>query len=589
MFLKKNSGYKGRTYLTISRGYRDVDGKVKHKHVHNLGYLDELQKEYPDPVSHFKELAKQMTIAENDALNTEVNIFIKNNEDITASFQRKNLGYSILKKIYNELNLKEFFQNAQSTLNVDYDLNSIFELLIYSRIMYPGSKKLTFENKNIFFDKFDFSLKDLYRALDHFSSFKKDIESWIWKNTKDPYERDASTAYYDCTNYYFEVSYNDEDLIDEEGNILEKGYRKKGPSKEHKPSPIIGMGLLMDKNGIPLSYDLFPGNESEKTTLRPILRRTKSDFGLNKIITVADRGLNTSDNTIFTAGKNDNYTNKDGYVFGQSILGADDEFKNWVLKQDDYLVDLLKDDNDNKVIFKHKSRVYAKNVTIQKNGKRTVQSKVYQKQMVYYSEKYARKQKKERDLILAKAQDLIANPFKYNKATSYGASKYIDNIKFDKDTGVIVEGATLSLKISKIKDEEKFDGYYSIVTSEKHLSDKEIRDIYKGLWKIEETFKITKSNFKSRPVYVWAKEHIEAHFLTCFVSLVIVRLLEQKIEGKFSTGKIINSLKKYSCSYVQENYYLFDYRDEVIETLENTFNVNFRKKYRTLSNIKKFL
>ena len=161
--------------------------------------------------------------------------------------------------------------------------------------MYPGSKKETYDNKNIFFDDFNFSLKDMYRSLDYFNCYKDEILSLIWNQTKDKYQRDTSSVYYDCTNYYFEISYNDEDLIDEEGNILEKGYRKKGPSKEHRPEPIIGLGLLMDKNGIPLSYNLFPGNESEKTTLRPTLKQTKRNFGIERVITVADRGLNTSD------------------------------------------------------------------------------------------------------------------------------------------------------------------------------------------------------------------------------------------------------------------------------------------------------
>lgn len=176
---------------------------------------------------------------------------------------------------------------------------------MYSRILYPGSKKDAFDNKDRFFETSNFSLKDLYRSLDYFNNFKEEIQSMIWKATKDIYNRDITNSYYDCTNYYFEIDYNDTDLVDEEGNILEKGYRKRGPEKNHRPDPIIEMGLLMDSSGIPLSYDLFPGNESEKTSLRPLLTRTKAKFGIDKTIVVADRGLNTSDNIFFLAGKND--------------------------------------------------------------------------------------------------------------------------------------------------------------------------------------------------------------------------------------------------------------------------------------------
>src|SRR5699024_6716317 len=204
-----------------------------------------------------------------------------------------------------ELQIDNFLSNEQKKLKMKYDLNKIFELLIFSRILFPASKNETFNNKDIFFEKFDFSLKDLYRSLDYFNSFRDDILRLIWDNTKDKYNRDTSISYYDTTNYYFEISYNDEDLIDENGTILEKGYRKKGPSKEHRKTPIISMGLLMDKIGIPLSYDLFPGNESEKLQMRPALKSTKAKYGIERTIIVADRGQNTSDNLVFIAGKND--------------------------------------------------------------------------------------------------------------------------------------------------------------------------------------------------------------------------------------------------------------------------------------------
>ena len=582
MFVKQNKSHKG-ILLTFTVGYRE-NGKVKHKNIETIGYLDDLKKVYNDPISHFKEVAKRRTKEQiNELVIKNLSSKIIDNNSTT-----KNLGYIALKKIYNELDLNNFFKTKQSKLNIEYNLNDIFQLLTYSRIMYPGSKKETYENKNIFFDDFDFTLKDMYRSLDYFNSYKDEILSLIWNKTKDKYNRDTSSVYYDCTNYYFEISYNDEDLVDEEGNILEKGYRKKGPSKEHSTGPIIGMGLLMDKTGIPLSYNLFPGNESEKTTLRPALKETKRNFGIDRVITVADRGLNTSDNTVFIAGKNDdNHTNHDGYIFGQSVRGADQEFKDWVLKQEDYKTDKFIEDNC-EISFKHKSRIFAKTIQIKRNGRRTNKTDVYQKQMVYYSEKYAKKQKKDRDLVIAKAKDLIENPGKYTRATSVGAAGYINNYEYDTKTGEII-GKDLSLNIEKIQEEEKFDGYYSIVTSELEMSDKEIRDAYKGLWKIEESFKITKSTLEARPVYVWTKEHIEAHFLTCFVSLVILRLLEHKIERKYSSEKVINSLKQYTSTNIEHDIYIQNFRDNIIMDLENSFNMDLSRKYLTLSEIKKII
>ena len=607
MFIRKNSCKNGRIYLTFVQGYRNEFGKVKQKTVENLGYLDDLEKIYDNPIEYFKKIAKE----KNNEEIKEYTIKNINTKIIDDDSHPKNLGYVILKKVYNELNISSILNKKQSLLNIQYSLEEIMKLLVFSRILYPASKNETYNNKDLFFENFDFSLKDLYRSLDHFELLKDDIIKSIWISTKDSYNRDTSITYYDTTNYYFEISYNDEDLIDENGNILEKGSRKKGPSKEHRKTPIIGMGLLMDKNGIPLSYDLFPGNESEKLMMRPTLKKTKSKFGINRTIIVADRGQNTSDNTVFIAGKNDDYhTNHDGYVYGQSIIGADKEFKTWALDQSGFTNDYIYDDDgnivtykdaikdekgnvlryeDKPVIFKHKSRVYAKKVQIKKDNQRKVNYQIYQKQMVYYSKKYADRQKHERDLAIKKAEDLIKNPGKYTQATSYGCTKYIDNIRFNEETGEVPNGLELSLKLDKIKEEEKYDGYYSIVTSEKNLTDKEIRDIYKGLWKIEESFKITKSDLETRPVYVWTKEHIEAHFLTCFISLVILRLIEYKTKRKYSTNSIINSLKNYTSNNLEHDIYLQNFTNEIIKDLSNIYNIDLSRKYLTLSEIKKIL
>ena len=606
MYLKQSIS-NGKPYLSFVQGYRDENGKVKQKTIEKLGYLEDLKKQYDNPISHFKEIAKQRS-------NSDINeLVIKNlkTKTIDNNCQQKNLGYIILKKVYNELEIHSVLNKKQAGLNINYSLNEIMKLLVFSRILYPSSKNQTYNNKNTFFENFDFSLKDLYRSLDHFNSLKDDIIKSIWDNTKDSYNRDTSISYYDTTNYYFEISYNDEDLIDENGKILEKGSRKKGPSKEHRKTPIIGMGLLMDKNGIPLSYDLFPGNESEKMMMRPTLKKTKTKFGIERTIIVADRGQNTSDNIFYTAGKNDDVkTNHDGYVYGQSIIGADKEFKSWALDKSNFIDDYIYDENNNletykeaikddkgnllryedkPIIFKHKSRVFAKTIQIERGGKRKNKVVVYQKQMVYYSKKYADRQKHERELAIKKAKDLIENPGKYTQATSYGCTKYINNVRFNEETGEVSKGLELSINLDKIKEEEKYDGYYSIVTSEKNLTDKEIRDIYKGLWKIEESFKITKSNLETRPVYVWTKEHIEAHFLTCFISLVMLRLIEYKTNRKYSSSNIINSLKNYTSNNLEHNIYMQNFTNEVIKELSNVYNVDLSRKYLTLSEIKKIL
>ena len=279
MYLRKSLS-NGKIYLSFVQGYRDESGKVKQKTIEKIGYLDDLKKLYDDPIAHFKEIAKQRN---NENTNE---LLIKNlkTKTIDENSCTKNLGYVILKRIYEELNIPEFLSQKQKNLKIDFSLNDIFELLVYSRILYPDSKLSTYNNKDIFFEKFDFSLQDMYRSLDYFSDYKDELLISLWNNTKDKYNRDTSLTYYDTTNYYFEISYNDEDELNDKGEIVRKGLRKKGPSKEHRKTPIVQMGLLMDKKGLPMYYDLFPGNESEKLQMRPTLKKTKAKFGIDRTI-----------------------------------------------------------------------------------------------------------------------------------------------------------------------------------------------------------------------------------------------------------------------------------------------------------------
>ena len=591
LFLKTAKYKNGKTYLSIVDGYR-VDGKVKQKVYKKIGYLEDLEKQFDDPISHFKkevEILKKQFISK---ITTTFDI----NQDNTFEDDTFNIGYAYLKTIFKELDINSVLKNKQYSSNIEYSLSKACELLTYSRILDPGSIKYTYEHKNQFFEPFDLSLDDLYRCLNPLLDCKEDIFKTIWENTKEEYHRDASTSYYDCTNYYFEIEYDDEDIKNEDGEIIKKGLRKRGPEKNHRPDPIVEMGLLLDKQGFPISYNLFSGNTSEKETLIPEIHNIKRRHNIDKVIVVADRGLNCSDNMIKMAGIDLDKENRDGYVYGQSVRGADQEFKNWILSGD-YKIDKIIDDEGNEIIFKHKSRIYPKKMYITrddkgltKSGNKKKQSiTVDQKQMVYYSQKYADNQKRDRQMVIEKAKDLIKNPGAYTRATSYGAAGYINNIKFDKETGVVSNGSELSLNIEKITEDEKLDGYYSIVTSEENLSDLELRNIYKGLSKIEETFKITKSEFNARPINVRLEDHIEAHFLICFIALVIIRILQDKINNKYTIKNLLENMKKFKCTHETGNLYKFiGYKPE-IQYLNRKFGLNMDKKYDTRENIKKIL
>lgn len=577
------------------------DGKTKQRCVESIGRLDELQKQFSDPVSHFKQMAEDRTREKKACSKTSVPIDLDSSMG-TGEDNLKNVGYSIIKILYKQLELDKFWKLTAKKTSIRYDVEAIFRLLVFSRILYPASKLETFTKKDIYFENMKgFMLKDVYKALDLFDQYNEKLQKWIYDRSSSICERDMSVSYFDCTNYYFDIGRSDMDLLDDGGNPVDKKgkpteikYRKRGPEKNHRPDPIVEMGLLMDRNGIPLAFDLFPGNESEKVHMRPIINRVKSEFSNGRVIFVADRGLNTSDNIYFLNGNNKGDHNpRDGYVYGQSIRGADSEFKAWVLGGD-YQTEKFKDEDGREITFTHKSRIHPKtihvNLTVpgQKEKKKKAVS-IDQKQMAYYSEKYARKQKRDREIMVTRAKDLIAHPKKYDKVTAAGSGSYVKNIAFDKSTGEIVKGRELTLDLDKISEEEKYDGYYSIVTSELKMSDHEIRDIYRGLARIEETFKISKTEFESRPVHVWTNPHIEGHFATCFTALVIIRLLQTKLKNKYPIGKTIESLRKYNCTKIDTTLYQFVYHDAILEECGRIFNIELDKKYRTQEQIRRML
>ncbi len=593
----------GRTHLTIVEKYWDKkDKKIKERVVETIGYADKYLDLYDDPVEHFKEEVNKRNIErlkekEKVTLNIDTSVVLDTNTD-----DIKNIGYGIIKNIYKELEIDKFFRNIEKKEKTSLPLEKIFELLVFSRIIYPASKRDTFNNKHKLYEEFDgFNLDDVYRALDYFTKYDKKLCAHLYKMSKDIYKRETTVGYFDCTNYYYDISRPDIDEFDDDGNLLLKRYRKYGPEKNHRKDPIIEMGLFMDTTGIPLSYGLFSGNESEKVNMLPIIKKTKIDFGLNRMIVVADRGLNTSNNIYKLNGDNKSDNNVlDGYVYGQTVRGADKEFKEWVLKQDDYIITKIKNeaiDEDDTTInddfsFKHKSRIYPKKISVDyinakgKEVKRDIT--VDQKQLVYFSHKYAKKQKLDRQRCIDRAKDLIEHPKKYDKAAAKGASGYVLNISFNPDTGEVI-AKDLKLDKEKIEEEEKYDGYYSIVTSELKMDDLKMREIYRGLIKIEDTFKVTKSELDTRPIFVRTNEHIESHFTTCFTSLVLIRLLERKLDNKYPTNQILNSLRNYNCINIGENKYQFVYYDLILDDIANKYNLDLSKKYKTQLQIRRLL
>jgi transposase len=554
----------GRTYLSIAHGYRDQVGRVRTKTIKSLGYLDVLEKKYPDPISHFRNVVAEMNKKEaND--NPPANVTLDRNERLEArQNNRKNLGYATLSKIYHELGLPIFFNNHSRGMKMKYSVDSIMKLLVFSRILSPASKKKTFEEREVFFENFNFSLDDIYRCLTFINKLKDNLKLHLHRKIKEQYDRKTECVYYDVTNYYFE--------IDEPDSL-----RKKGVSKEHRRDPIIQMGLFMDTMGMPISYGLFPGNTNDCETLIPLMSEMKTKYDIGRVIVVADKGMNTARNIAYCLLRGD------GYVYSQTVRGGNKELKDYVLDETGYRADGDK--------YRIKSRLYPREIAVGNIQGKQKKVRVDEKQVVFYSRDYDKKAKAEREGVLTKARDLVNNPAKYNRATSYGAAKYVKDIHFDKATGKIIATAKIRPMFDeeKVREEEKFDGYYAIVTSEYQKTDDEVIEIYRGLWKIEESFKVTKSDLEARPVFLSRDDHIQAHFLICFLSLAIARILERRLGGIYSFSSIASSLAKTSCTFLAENWYVFDYADEITETVKEKLGIDLSHKYMRLSDIKKIL
>nr|AGS53614.1 mobile element protein [uncultured bacterium contig00074] len=548
------TSYKGRKYLSIVRGYRDPEtGKVRHKVVEKLGYLDDLEKQYPDPKAHFRRAAAEMTRLEREQSAPAAISLDKAERLGPGEPNRRNLGYAALSAIYHELRLDKFLSNRARSLKVDYSVNAIMKLLVYSRALRPASKKRTYERRGEYFEKFDFSLDDVYHCLTFASSLCGDLQRHLHKEVQKRYGRRAETVYYDVTNYYFEIDRPDD-------------LRRKGVSKDHSPNPIVQMGLFIDEEGIPISYGLFPGNANDCTTLLPMLDEAREEYGMGRAVIVADKGMCASPNIAGCA------LGGYGYVFSQTVRGGRRELKEWVLDEGGYR---WKGED-----YKAKSRLRTREATAKGADGKERKIQIEERQVAFYSRDYDRKAKADRAAAVQKAREMVLDPAKYSRATSHGAARYVKSLE---------RGKKLAFDEERLAEEEKYDGYYLIATSETNKTDEEVIEMYRGLWRIEESFRVTKSDLEARPVYLSRQDRINAHFLVCFVALLIARLLQKRLGGGFSIASIAESLSRASCSKLEENWYVLDHCDEVVLALKEKMGIDLTRKYMQLGDVKGML
>ena len=549
----------------VIQSYRNKNGKNTSKIFEKLGNLEQVTKRAngQDPFEWAKEYIHKLNIKEK---NNELEIILKKS---TSKLIPKNCqtffngGYLFLEKIFYELGLNDICNEISSKYKFAYDLNNILSRLIYSRIIYPSSKLATFELSKKYIEQPNFELHDIYRALEVISKETDFIQSELYKNSLKISKRNTNILYYDCTNYFFEIE-------------QESGLRQYGPSKEHRPNPITQMGLFMDGDGIPLAFNITAGNTNEQVTLKPLEEKILEDFKLSRFIVCTDAGLASNANRKF------NDKDERAFITTQSIKKLKKHLMDWALSPDEWSLsgdnkkyninDIEKDDT---TIELYKDRIFFKERWIKENG-------LEQKLIVTYSLKYRNYQRQIRNSQIERAKVAIANKsFKLDKCNQNDFKRFIKKTNVTND-GEIAEKKVLTLNTDTIQKEEKFDGFYGVCTNLEDSAE-EIIKVNQRRWEIEESFRIMKSEFKARPVYLSRDDRIIAHFTTCFLSLVLLRFLEKRLNEKYTTSQIIDTLKNMNFTESIGNGYIPTYtRTDLTDNLHEIFE--FRTDYEILSN-----
>ena len=522
----------------------------------------------------------------------------------TSKSLSSNIGYFYLQYFYSKLKIKNLLNDISKDRKFNFNLNDITRFLVFDRILYPKSKLATVNNLNFYYEKPEFSHQNVLRAMDVLSDNYDLFLNHLFTESNNIVKRDTSVCYYDCTNYYFEIESPDEQYFDDVTGEYLYGLRQYGPSKEHRPNPIVEMGLFMDKDGIPITMGLFPGNMNEQKTVANLETKMIKSLNNKKLIYCGDAGLGSASIRTF------NDMGGRAFIVTQSIKKLSESLQNELLKDegfkllssdDETTISKLKefDKTDPKNIHLYNDKAY-KSVFVDsnidlglieekklKNGKtKLVKSKANLKQriIITYSRKMAEYQKIIRNKQIERAKILISKGVDDIRKGPNDIARFIKNSNEEKNTYVLDQ--------DRIEQEEKFDGFYAIATNLLNDSAKEIFEINDQRYKIEDCFRVLKTNFDARPVYHRLDNRIVAHFMICYTSLLIYRLLEKKLKEKgyhFTINEILTTLKNMNISNVKDRFYQANYAGgNVLNALCNTFKLQLDKKYYLPKNLKKF-
>ena len=567
---KKITKSKNKVHYSIIRDYTNLDGKRSTKIVENLGNQEDVEERFGkiDTLKKIDEYIKTLE-EEQEIINHSFSTNRKIPKNKRLSF---NCGYLFLQKLYYSLGLDEVCENIQKKYKFQFDLNEVLSNLIYSRIIWPSSKLSTYNQSKKFLEQPNFELQHIYRGLEYLAKEFDYIQEQLFDRSNKIINRDYKVIYYDCTNFFFYT--------------LENEFQKNGISKQHQPYPLVQMGLFMDADGLPFALNINPGNTSEQKTLIPSELKYLSKFNLKSknIIVCTDAGLASDQNKSFNA------RNGRGFIITQSIKKLKEKTKKWIFENDGwrivgnisktYNLDEIKNNDD--LYKKYYNTCFYKETEYDTDG-------VKQSLIVTFCFKYQVYHQNIRNKQIERAYKLINDGGEIKTTKNQNDPKRFIKATHSTKEGKNADNTEYSIDLNKIAEEAKYDGYYGVTTNLVDDTEKIIK-INKGRWEIEESFRIMKHDFDSGTVYLSREDRIKAHFITCFISLFIYRLLEKKLDNKYTTFEILNCIRDMELRELKGDGYIPNYeRTDLTDALNEIFNLNLDCEITTYKKIKKFL
>ena len=586
----------GKPYLRVVESYSIIiEGKrkIRKRRIKDVGPLARFDDGKPDYLKRLRQSFKDgqplidslSELAASAGTSEYRDIRFNMNSDKDVFSDPKNIGYFLLDGLYDMLGIYDVLNKYKSGSRLDYDLNGHVKLLVFGRALNPDSKCATWRARGRYiFDVVSSENQiEIFRTLDVLDELSESIQQRMNSRIEKYVGRDKSLCFYDVTNYWFEIDDKDEDVLSKEGEVIKEGLRKSGPSKAKNRKPIVQMGLFTDAKGIPIAYKLFPGNHIDQTTLRPAMKKTIGKMRFGKVIIVADGGVNSGKNLahIISSGN--------GYIVSKSPKGSNKETKGWILDEDGYEL-------NEKNTFMLKSKIRERKVKDEDGNDVILTEKI----VSYWSRKHFLYALKENQHFTDYLRSVIDHPDKLKEKQSK-LQQYLKKTEVDKETGEVIKTVSkLDLDWDKIAEDYGLMGYYTVMTSELDMPDREVIDKYHGLSRIEDAFRVIKSDLEGRPVFVRTEEHIDAHFLVCFIALTMIRLIQDRIlmkdgyaksgikdwETGLSADRIKKALEYFMADALPSGYYRLTKITDDLAKIFEAFGINPTLRIPTESEIR---